>query len=467
MFDLVIRNGRIVTPHDDYHADIGVAAGTIRAIGDLGAAESTDQFDAAGLVVLPGIIDEHVHSRDPGLTHKEDFAHSTRAAAAGGVTTVLEMPNSVPPVADASAFAARAEGLAGRAYVDYGLWGMVLGDVNKDDLAGLAEAGVIGFKLFWGYALDRRTKALVYNPKPGDDVIPPPDHGQVYEAFVRIGQTGRPVAIHAEDAEIISRATAAESAGGRRDYAAFLRSRPVLAEALTTAAGIRIAHAAGSHLHVLHMASSEGPRQVARARAEGIRVTGETCPHYLFLCDEDYPRVGVGMKIYPPIREREHQEALWQAIHTGGVQTLGSDHAPHSDEEKTGDVFTAPAGAATIGATVPLMLDAVSRGKVSLRQVAALLSENPARVWGLYGKKGVIRVGADADFTVVDLEREHVIDAADTYSKSHVNPYDGVRTRGTAVAAFVRGRRVMDHGVVEGEPGGTLVRPVTDAAAFW
>lgn len=467
MFDLVIRNGRIVTPHDDYRADIGIAGGTIGAIGDLAAAEAADAFDANGLVVLPGIIDEHVHSRDPGLTHKEDFAHSTRAAAAGGVTTVLEMPNSVPPVADADTFAARSETLAGRAYVDYGLWGMVLGDVNREDLAGLADAGVIGFKLFWGYALDRRTRALVYNPKPGDDVIPPPDHGQVFEAFTRIGRTGRPVAIHAEDAEIIARATAAEAAGGARDYAAFLRTRPVLAEALTTAAGIRISHAAGAHLHVLHMASAEGPRQVARARAEGMRVTGETCPHYLFLCDEDYPRAGVHMKIYPPIRERSHQEALWEAVHNGGVQTLGSDHAPHTDEEKRGDVFTAPAGAATIGATVPLMLDAAAKGRVSLRQVAALLSENPARVWGLYGKKGAIRVGADADFTVVDLEREHVIEAARTYSKSHVNPYHGLRTRGAPVAAFVRGRQVMDRGAVEGAPVGTLIRPIAEPQAFW
>lgn len=467
MFDLVIRNGRIVTPHDDYHADIGVTGGAIAAIGVLGAAEAADVFDAAGLVVMPGIIDEHVHSRDPGLTHKEDFSHSTRAAAAGGVTTVLEMPNSVPPVADADSFASRCEALSGRAHVDYGLWGMVLGDVNRNDLAPLADAGVIGFKLFWGYALDRRTKALVYNPRPGDDVIPPPDHGQVFEAFATIGATGRPVAIHAEDAEIIARAGIAESASGSRDYAAFLRTRPVLAEALTTAAGIRIAHAAGAHLHVLHMASAEGPQLVARARLEGIRVTGETCPHYLVLCDEDYGRAGVAMKIYPPIRERRHQDALWQALHSGGVQTLGSDHAPHADDEKQGDIFSAPAGAATIDSTVPLMLDAVSKGKLTLGQVAALLSENPARVWGLYGKKGAILVGADADFTIVDLEREHVIDADRTYSKSRVNPYHGLRTRGAPVAAFVRGRQVMDQGAVDGEPIGTLIRPVADAQAFW
>lgn len=466
MVDLILKNGRIVTPHDDYRADIAVTDGQISAIGTLSELEAATVYDASGRIVLPGLIDEHVHSRDPGLTHKEDFEHSTRAAAAGGITTVLEMPNSVPPVSNADAFAARAEGLRGRAHVDFGLWGMVLGDVNTGELEGLAEAGVIGFKLFWGYALDRRTKALVYNPKPGDDVIPPPDHGQVFEAFSVIAATDRPVAIHAEDAEIMARAAAAEMQAGSGGYDAFLRTRPVVAEAVTTATGIRIAKAAGAHLHILHMASEVGPQLVAQARADGSRVTGETCPHYLMLSDEDYERVGVAMKIYPPIRERRHQDELWRAIRYGGVQTLGSDHAPHADHEKQGDIFVAPAGAATIDATVPLMLDAVTRGRLSLGEVAALLAENPARIWGLYGKKGVIRVGADADFTVVDMEKEFRIEAAATYSKSHVNPYDGMRGRGSPVAAFVRGRQVMENGRVDGDPMGELLRPVAASQAL-
>ncbi len=466
-FDLLVKGGRIVTAREDYRADIGVREGKVQAVGDLGDAEAGSVYDAANLVVLPGLIDEHVHSREPGLTHKEDFAHASRAAAAGGITTILEMPNSVPPVSDADSFRSRAEMLGEHAYVDFGLWGMVLGDLNLDDLPGLAEAGVIGFKLFWGYSLDRATKALVYNPKPGDDVLPPPDHGQVFGSFCQIADTGLPVAIHAEDSEVIARLTKAQLDAPVRDYAALLRTRPAFAEAVTTATGIRLAQAAGVHLHVLHMASEEGPQLVAQARRQGLRVTGETCPHYLTLTDEDFERVGVSMKIYPPVRERRHQEALWRAIRTGGVQTIGSDHAPHADEEKVGDVFTAPAGAATIESTVPLMLNAVAQGRLSLNQVVALLSENPARIWGLYGRKGVIRPGADADFTVVDMEKRVLIDARRTYSKSHVNPYQGMEVTGAPVAAFVRGRQVMEDGRVDGEPQGRLVRPTRASEAFW
>ncbi|HEX7022061.1 MAG TPA: allantoinase AllB [Trueperaceae bacterium] len=460
-FDLIIRRGQIISPTGSFEADIGVTSGKIAAIGELGKADSERVYDADGKLVFPGFIDEHVHSRDPGHTHKEDFAHSTRAAAAGGVTTIVEMPNSIPPVTDEASFRSRVDGLLKQAFVDFGLWGMVLGDANSKDLPLLAQAGVVGFKLFWGYALDRQTLALAYNPKPGQDVLPPPDDGQIFEAFAAIGKTGRPVAIHAENAEIINRFTDRERRTGG-GYASLLRSRPPFTEALTVEAGIRIAEAAGVHLHILHVSSAEAIECVSTARKQGRHVTAETCPHYLVLSDEDFDRLGSRLKIFPPVREARHQAALWSAIQNGDIQVIGSDHAPHTPEEKSQDLWSAPAGASTVQATVPLMLDAVNEGKLSPNQLCALLAENPAKLLGLYPRKGAITPGADADIVIVDMERAMTIRTEDMLSKSRVNPYDGMAVTGAPIASFLRGEQLMEGGklLTPDSPSGTLVKPV-------
>jgi len=460
-FDLIVQGGELVSPEGSVVADVGVADGRVRAVGDLDARGAAETYDASGLLVFPGFIDEHVHSREPGLEYKEDFSHSTRAAAAGGITTVVEMPNSVPPVSDAASFRSRAALLGRSAHVDFALWGIVLGDANTADLAALAEAGVVGFKLFWGYALDKRTLALVYDPAPGQEVVPPPDDGQILEAFEAIAATGRPVAIHAENAEVIARLTRRQRESGSLDYAALLRSRPAYAEAMTIDAGIRLAAETGVHLHVLHVSSGDGAERIAQARERGARVTAETCPHYLFLSQEDYPRLGTAMKVFPPIREASHRERLWKALTAGAIQTLGSDHAPHTKEEKAAELWRAPAGAAVVQATVPLLLGAVNDGRLSVHDVAALLSENPARLLGLYGRKGVIAPGADADLTIVDMDRPWTIRRDAMLSKSSVMPYDGVSGRGSPVASFLRGRQLMQDGELMGGGGasGQLVTP--------
>lgn len=460
-FDVIVRGGEVVSSHDRVAADVGVKDGQVLAVGRLDARDAARTYDASGMLVFPGFIDEHVHSREPGLEHKEDFAHATRAAAAGGVTTVVEMPNSVPPVSDAASFRRRAELLGRSAYVDFAMWGIVLGDANTGDLAALAEAGVVGFKLFWGYALDRRTLALVYDPAPGQEVVPPPDDGQILEAFAAIAATGRPVAIHAENAEVIARLTRREREEGNLDYAALLRSRPAYAEAMTISAGIDLAVQTGAHLHVLHVSSGDGAERIAEARGRGVRVSAETCPHYLFLAAEDYPRLGTAMKVFPPIREGSHRERLWAALAGGTFQTLGSDHAPHTQGEKSADLWSAPAGAAVVQATVPLLLGAVSEGRLDHHDLAALLSENPARLLGIYGQKGVVAPGADADLTIVDPDRPMTLRTQDMLSKSSVMPYDGMTLRGAPVAAFLRGRLVMEGGRLTGgdAPGGRLVKP--------
>ncbi|MBX6394152.1 MAG: allantoinase AllB [Alicyclobacillaceae bacterium] len=460
LYDLILRGGQIVTPEKTFVGDIGVRDGKIAAVGDLKGSPAGRVYDARGKYVLPGLIDEHVHSRDPGLTHKEDFFHATMAAAAGGITTVLEMPNCIPPVIDAESFYSRVQELSPKAFVDFGLYGMVLGDENAEALPALADAGVVGFKLFWGYALDLRTKALVYDASVRDGLLPPPDEGQIYEAFRIIGRLGRAVAVHAENREIILRLTERERSAGGRDYQSFLRSRPAVNEAVTTRAGITLARAAGVHLHILHITSADGVEAVAEARRKGWAVTGETCPHYLTLTDEDFVSAGVRMKILPPIRERAHQDRLWEAVRTGELQAIGSDHSPHTEEEKNGDIWSVPAGFCGVQTMVPLMLDAVSQGRITLNQLVRLMAENPARIWGLYGLKGVIRPGADADFTVVDMDKTWVLRGESLYSKSKVQPYEGRTGRGAPVASFVRGVQVMEDGRPLGAPAGRLVRPV-------
>lgn len=461
VYEWILRGGAVVTPSETYTADVGIRDGKIAAVGDLRGASAERVYDARGKYVLPGLIDEHVHSRDPGLTHKEDFYHATRAAAAGGITTILEMPNCIPPVVDAASFRGRVAELESKAFVDFGLFGMVLGDENADDLAPMAEAGAVGFKLFWGYALDRQTKTLVYDASAREGTVPPPDEGQIFEAFRIAGRLGRAVAVHAENRELILHLTERERAAGGHDYAAFLRSRPPVNEVLTIQAGIALARAAGVHLHVLHIPTADGVEAVSEARRRGWAVTGETCPHYLFLTDEDYARVGVRMKILPPVREKRHQDRLWEALRSGDLQTVGSDHSPHTEEEKRGDVWTAPAGFCGVQTAVPLMLDAVSRGLLTLNRLVALMAENPARIWGLYGVKGVVRPGADADFTVVDMEKTWTVRGEALYSKSRVQPYEGWSGRGAPVAAFLRGRLIMENGKPLGKPVGRLVRPST------
>lgn len=466
-YDLIIKNGEIVNPNDIFPSDIGVVNGKIVTIGSLKDIQANEIYDAKGKYVFPGFIDEHVHSRDPGLTHKEDFAHLTKSAAAGGVTTVIEMPNTVPPVSDDTSFYSKVEHLSPKAFVDFGLLGMVLGDLNTKDLHAMADAGVVGFKLFWGYALNPRTLELVYNPSKGDDVLPPPDDGQIYEAFSVIGKTGKAVCIHAENNDVISRMLETENNKGKDEYASFLSSRPSFTEALTIQTGITIANAAKAHLHILHMAAGEGVDLVSEARKKGLKVTGETCPHYLTLTDEDYPRAGVNMKIYPPIREKNHQERLWQGIQQGKIQAIGSDHAPHEENEKVGNIWNVPAGATGVQTIVPVMLDSVSKGKISLKQLASLLSEAPARIWGLYGKKGVIKLNADADFTIVDMDSKTTIRRRNLLSKSQVTPYDNLTMQGAPVASFIRGKQVMSNGNLKGQRIGEFVKPIRNSQYKW
>lgn len=464
-WDHIIRNGQVVTPQETYQADLYIKDGKIAAISPSSQplpGTAAEETDAAGKYVLPGFMDIHVHSRDPGATYKEDFYHSSQAAAAGGITTIFEMPNTNPPINNVENFYKQVENLQGKAHVDFGIWAICLGHLNLVDILPLHEAGVIGFKFFWGYAVHSKTYQLMYNYKEGmEDVIPPFKDGDVLDIFREAAKTGQVLAIHAESNDIIQHLTKKVEASGRRDYEALLEGRPNLAEIVTVQTGIAFAKETGARLHILHVSTGEAVDLIKQAQAEGYPITAETCPHYLFLDNEDFHTIGPAMKVYPPVKYKKDQLRLWQGIQEGVISVVCSDHAPHTEEEKDGDLWSIPAGMCGVETLAPLMLNAVHEGKLTLQQAVAVLSEQPAKLFGIYPQKGSLQVGTDADITIVDMERPFTIKRENLHSKSKVTAYDGWSGTGSPVATIVRGQTVMRDGEIVSGPVGRLVKPQT------
>lgn len=460
-WDHVVKNGLVYSEGHFVRTDLYIKGGKIAALSADDLGEAGQVTDAKGLLVLPGMIDTHVHSRDPQAMYKEDFYHSTMAAAVGGVTCVFEMPNSNPPIANVVNLQKQIVNLSGKANVDFTVWGGAYGDLNNADILPLSQAGVIGFKFFWGYAINKKDYSLVYSYKEGmPDVIPPLSDGEVLDIFKTVNPTGKCLAIHAENSEIMARLSAQVREEGRSDYQALLDGRPALAEAATIGLAIQYAKHTGTHLHVLHVTSKEAVGLIRRAKQEGVSVTAETCPHYLFLTNKDYDRLGNMMKVYPPIKYQEDQDALWAGIADGTLTSVCSDHAPHTQEEKQVNLFDAPAGACGVETMVPMMLGAVNDGRITLEKMVALMSENPAKQFGLYPKKGVIAVGADADLTIVDMDREVVLRQEDLHSVNKVTPFHGFEVKGVPVMTVVRGQLVAKNGELVYERGGQFVKPM-------
>jgi dihydroorotase len=457
---LRIKNGTLVTSHGSQRSDVVCRDGVIEAL-----AASTDnravdeEIDAGGLLVFPGFIDPHVHSRDPGLTDKEDFAHSTRAAAAGGVTTLCEMPNAIPPVTDASIFEERAAQHGRVAFVDFALWGLALGAENLSEIKPLFDAGAVGVKLFWGYALNRRTRMLVYNlaDETPENLIQPPGTGDVLELCREVARAGGLLAAHCEDRGVIE---AAERGLGHPilSYADVLDARPDVAEGVSIALAAELSAVTGCRFHVVHTASRQGVRALRRAQADGIPITAETCPHYLSFTADDFDDIGVLMKVYPPIRRAEDRAALWEAVRDGTITSLGSDHAPHTLREKALGLASAPAGVPGVETLGAVLVHEVLGGRLSPERLAWLLAEGSARLYGLYPRKGILEPGADADFTLVDPEATTVVDAGRLHSKQPQSPWHGRRLRGAIRMTILRGQVVARDGEPVGQPRGRLVR---------
>ena len=461
MWDHVIKNGTLVTGTEELKADIYIKDGKIEAVSaEPLEGDAKEITDAEGLFVFPGFIDAHVHSRDgrQGPHYKEDFFHSTMAGACGGITTLYEMPTCVPAIYNKEMLKDFLEVATPKAHIDFGVWGICLGDLNDSELAGLDEAGVIGFKYFWGYAIDSNTYQLVYNYEEGmEGIIPPLDDGEVYRIFRTVAKTGKPVGIHAENFFIIKTMTEEVKKTGDASYEALLKGRPDFAEAMVIETAIRIAEATGVHLHIHHVSSKKGAEVIRAAKARGVNITAETCSQYLYLTNKDAERAGTLMKCYPLVRTQEDQDALWDAVRDGTINYVASDHAPHSLEEKNRDMWSALAGITGIE-TLPLILvDAVNKGKISKNDLARLLSEEPAKIFGTYPMKGSLDIGTDADLTIVAFDVVQTFSQEQMHSKNKLSPYNGRQFQGKVVKTILRGRTIADNGEIIGGPSGKFI----------
>jgi dihydroorotase len=432
-FDLILRRGAVVTPSGTIATDIGVGGGRIAAIGDLRTASAAHQIDAAGLTVLPGIIDTQVHMREPGLEHKEDLATGTRAAALGGVTAVFEMPNTKPATTTDSALADKLKRAEGRAWVDHAFY---LG-AAADNVHHLAEwerlPGCAGVKVFMGSS----TGSLLV----ADDAT-----------LARVLAAGRRrVAVHCEDDDRLTERKAIAH-GHPRTHPEW---RDVETALKATRRLIALAEKAGRPVHVLHVTTAEEMEFLA---AHKHLASVETSPQHLTLAaPECYERLGTYAQMNPPIREARHRDALWRAVADGVVDVLGSDHAPHTREEKDQPYPQSPSGMPGVQTLVPVMLDHVAAGRLTLERFVDLMCAGPARLFGIQGK-GRIAVGHDADFTVVDLKAKREITNAWIASRCGWTPFDGMRVTGWPIMTVVRGMLVMRDDQILGEPCGRAVR---------
>ena len=463
----VIVGGTLVAEGQRVRRDIEIEAGRITRVADrIGTAEADLVFDATGRYVFPGFIDPHVHSRDPGGTHKEDFAHSTKAALLAGITTILEMPNTAPPLLSAEMVAPRAEYLQERAFTDFGLWALVLGNESQAQLASLREAGVVAAKLFWGYSFDKETMTLVYGADKDHAaaLIPPADNGAVWSLLRAAAHVDLLIGFHCEDRSVVEAAT--REIGTATSLQALTRTRPASAEAVSVATLVELVRDVGGRAHVVHVSSAPTVHLLRRAHADGLNITGETCPHYLTFSTEDLASAGSSLKAYPPVRGTEHAGELWEALQDSTILSVGSDHAPHSCAERQGPFGSQPAGIGAVQTSTRLMLDAAAREQISLEQVAEVMSTGTAKIYGLYPRKGSLMAGADADITIVDMDRGWSIDAATLATKTPLSPWIGRTGRGVPVAAFLRGQLVMQDGEVRGAPTGRFVpRPPSTGGA--
>jgi dihydroorotase len=444
-FDLVVRGGTLVTPRTSYVADLAVRDEKIAAIGNPGSFDQAAgrTLDARGRYVLPGVIDEHVHFREPGLEYKEDFGTGSRAAVMGGVTTVLDMPNTLPPTATAELVQQKRVLAEAKAFCDFGLYGLLVQD-SVEHLESMAHAGVVGFKCFLGKST-------------GD--IGPPDDGRLLEALEVIARLGLRCGFHAENDAILQHRVHALQASGRTDALAHLDSRPVVAEVEAIQRAALLAATTGARIHIFHLSSAAGLATIEEWRRKGVDITCETTPQHCFLSAEQMAALGSLLRINPPVREAGHEAVLLAALVNGSIDAIATDHSPHLRSEKLhADIWQAVSGFAGVEVSLRVFLTyAVRAGRMSLQQLVRATSEGPARAWGLYPRKGCLSVGSDADLTVVDLDVEDVIEERWLHGKNNLTPFEGQRTIGAAVATVVRGQVVMQDGELIGEPRGRMV----------
>jgi allantoinase len=455
--NFAITNGRVVTEQGVFAADVGVAGGRIAALGAPGALPAAaETIDARGMLVLPGAIDIHFHCRTPGYDERGDFYSETSAAAAGGVTTVFEMPISRPGCATPAIFANRRRLLEEQAVIDVALYGAP-GTLIRDDVLGMAEAGAIAFKIFMHRAPLGRDDEFIGICLTEDE--------QLHQALRLTRETGRRLVVHCESDTMLEAGIARLRAAGRTDIAAHAASRPPVVEAVAVARLLTLAEDLGAPVHVAHVSCRQALDVVRRFRRDGLDVTAETCPHYLLFDERDVQKHGAYAKINPPIRTAVDQAALWGGLADGSLDVVTTDHSTYLVSEKErgrDDMWRAPSGAPGVQTLLPDMITAALRGRITLEQAVQLISGAPARLFGLWGRKGAIMPGADADLCLYDPRPETVFTREMMRSQAaDVDKlYAGMAFQGRVAATIARGRVVFRDGVVLAERGsGAFLAP--------
>lgn len=441
MFDTVIRGGMVVTDDDVFPSDVAIERGCIADIG-LDLPGGRHEIDARGSHVLPGVVDVHLHFNEPGHESWEGAATGSRAFAAGGGTLFFDMPlNSVPCTIDAHQFDRKRDALAATSLTDFGLWGG-LTPQSVDQMDELAERGAVGFKAFMC------DSGLPEFPRADDETL--------FAGMKSAARLDLPVAVHAESEEL-TRKLARQY--GTADPQSFLASRPIEAELEAIGRALEIARATRARLHLVHVSSGRGVVLASQARATGVRVTIETCPHYLFFTADDLERLGALVKCAPPLRDAGEQAALWSSLLDGTIDIVASDHSPSEPSMKQCAFGSAWGGIAGVQSTLPVLLERGMHDRgLTLQRIVSLLSLKPVSRFSIERKGAFIR-GYDADLVIVDLNASSRLRAEDLLQRHRISPYVGERFRGTVRRTIRGGETIVENGRVVAHSKGRFVRP--------
>lgn len=456
--DVNVVGGIIITAEGSFEGTVGIQGQTITYIGpECGQPAASRTINASGCLVMPGMVDAHVHVRAPSFAHREDFESATAAAAAGGVTTVVEMPISDPPASDVETLRTRIRNAAEHARVDFCFYGGAGAD-NLDAIPALAAAGVIGFKTFLMPSPEGREREF--------RGLCAPDETSLEQVLRAVGAEGLFVAVHAEDLETIAHETEAVQLSGAKGLDAFSLSRPPRAEWIAVERVIRAQKRTGSKVLICHVSTPEAVDRIRKAKAEGLKIYAETCPHYLLLSQEGVCAQGPFARVKPPMRPEALRERLFQQFHDGLIDILSSDHAPYRlDEKEKGleNIWLAPDGIPALELSLPLMLEKALLDELTYGQIVKHFSENPARLLGIYPRKGALRVGSDADLVVIKPDAPHsvTLNSMQTKARQSCKVYEGWSMHHRIIVTLCRGRAVFEDGGILGHPGfGGLITPL-------
>jgi len=447
-FDLAIKSDKVFIDGRLIDCWIGVKDGIIIAI----SKEKLDAekvINAKGKIVLPGTIDPHVHIRAPGHDERETFESGTKDAALGGVTTVIEMPISTPPPHSPELVQRRMDIASQQVVVDIAFFGAA-GTDCMEDIIPCAKSGIVAFKTFLHEAPPGRKEEFIG--------LTAPNTGDQYELMKKVAQTGVMIGFHTENNDMVNKNIARLRSEGKTSPLYHGRSRPPVVEIETAAKILLFAEKIGTKVEICHISTPEVVELVNRAKSKGVYVVAETCPHFLFLNENVLEKVGVFAKCNPPLRSEEERLKMWEFVRDGSIDIIGSDHAPYTKEEKergSEDIFTPPAGFPGLSTRLPLLFTAVKEGKIRLDKMVELICENPAKIFGLYPRKGTIAVGSDADFVIFDPDKKDIISKDKMFTKCRDSAlvYDGWEVYGKPEKTIVRGKIVFDNGEITVSPG--------------